>query len=257
MNLADIDPARIPNIRVDAEGGAVGRYFGCDLVSEFQPIHELSQRLVIGDEAFVRCRADRGMGLAPWNLFALGARDEDLVALDRLCRTVHSINHFRAPSVRDLFVNVHGRLLLAVREDHGRYYRRTLESLAIDPGRIVIETPGIAAENTELLARVLANYRRNGFRVAVNITRLEQAEALCVSLRPEFFKIDARHATRPAYADRLLAFAAQQGSRIIFKRIESGDVLGLLREAGAELAQGFVFAGGTSSPAQSQSATVR
>lgn len=231
------------------DGTAVGRFLRSDLSSVFQPLIESGSGLCAGHEALVRAHGGGERAIAPWNLFSLVANDDVLVALDRLCRTVHVLNFLRVPAAPGrLFLNVHGRLLAAVREDHGHTFRQALDTLEFAPERIVIETPEIANLDRKLLALVLSNYRLNGFRVAANTRDLADLEALLQMVRPDFVKIDARQVTSPEAMQRAIALARDSGARPIFMRVESAQQRDYLQALPDILLQGWAIARPSSLP---------
>lgn len=204
------------------DGTAVGRFLHTDLSSVFQPLIESGSGRCVGHEAFVRAHGGGAHDIAPWNLFSLVANDETLVALDRLCRMVHVLNYLRVPEPGgSLFLNVQGRLLAAVREDHGHTFREALDKLGFAAARIVIETPEFANPERKLLALVLSNYRLNGFRVAANVSGLAELESLLRMVRPDFVKIDARQVAQPEAMRHAIAMIRDAGARPIFTRVES------------------------------------
>lgn len=238
-------------------GGAVGHFLKVELGSVFQPLVPSGAGKLAGREntaieappasvapvayeAFVRTHAEGELSLSPWNLFSLAADDVSLVALDRLCRIVHAYNfrHF----VRDeaaLFLNIHGRLLAAVSEDHGRVFRGVLEQLALAPGRVVLEAPAAANTQRTLLAFAFANYRLNGFKVAANTTGIDELEELVRAVRPDFVKVDARHLPQPAQMQRAIRIAEDSGIRLVFTRVERREQRDFLRLQPGVLMQGW------------------
>jgi EAL domain-containing protein (putative c-di-GMP-specific phosphodiesterase class I) len=235
-------------------GGAVGHFLKVELGSGFQPLMASNANGASGAqspaayEAFVRTHAEGELSLSPWNLFASAADDLSLITLDRLCRIVHVYNFRRF--VRDddlLFLNIHGRLLAAVGEDHGRVFRGVLEQLALAPGRIVLETPATANTERTLLAFAFANYRLNGFKVAANTTGLADLEELVRGVRPDFVKVDARHLPQPAQMQRAIRIAADSGIRLVFTRVERREQRDFLRLQPGVLMQGWAV-GGTQVP---------
>jgi EAL domain-containing protein (putative c-di-GMP-specific phosphodiesterase class I) len=113
-----------------ADGHVIGDWFGLGLASVFQPIVEAGSRAVVGNEAFLRSASVSAddQGLYPWTLFSSAATDERVIALDRLARTVHLLNSIIEGNRHPLFLNVHGRLLAAVADDHGRAFRRVVNT---------------------------------------------------------------------------------------------------------------------------------
>ncbi len=174
------------------DGKVIGDWFGLGLASAFQPIVEAGSRQVVGHEAFLRSASPDDQGLYPWTLFSSAADDDRVIALDRLARTVHLLNSIVGGNQHPLFLNVHGRLLAAVADDHGRAFRRVVNALDQDAQQIVIETPVDASHQPDLLTFVLRNYRNNGFKVAVNIESIDQWRQLAHGVWPHYIKVDAR-----------------------------------------------------------------
>lgn len=230
-------------LRRAADGSVIGDWYGCQLSSVFQPIVDPRSGRRIGYEAFLRCHGRGVRELSPWALFATGADDDQVIALDRLARTLHTLNHLVAGAADDdslLFLNVHGRLLAGVASDHGFAFRRVVDALGLDPARIVIETPQAALEHVDLLAFVHRNYRQNGFQVAANVEHPEQWKQLASMVPAQFIKIDGGSLTeQPNPAAMLAALDAARGAaNIIVTRLEARPQFAL--PAGA-LVQGYAF----------------
>ena len=245
MDAAHFDLLPLPEglgISTLADGTCVGRFLRTDLSSVFQPLIDSGSGARFGHEAFVRAHGRGELDITPWNLFSLVANDEALVALDRLCRTVHVLNFLRVPDVPGrLFLNVHGRLLLAVREDHGHTFGQALDKLGLDTARIVIETPEAANLDRKLLALILSNYRLNGFAVAANTSGLADLESLLLMVRPDYVKIDARQVSKPEAMQRVIALAHDSGTRPIFTRVESAAQRDFLQTLPDVLLQGWAI----------------
>ena len=223
-------------------GQIVGRFMACNLSSVFQPVIRLGDGAPFGHEAFIRSFDDAGSDLSPWNLFAHAASDESLVELDRLCRTLHVLNYFgHAEPAGSLFLNVHGRLMLAVGDDHGSAFGRVLSALHIQRRAIVIESPPAMADDPSMLAYVMLNYRYNGYQIAVNLPGPDLLDALFDQLRPDFVKLDG---SRDGITHDLPALAeecAHNGAKLIVTRIENTTLLDKVRNAGIAFGQGHAL----------------
>lgn len=232
------------SLRRQPDGRVIGRFLNAHLTSLYQPIIEAASDRIVASEAFVRCHnGGDELGLSPWNLFSLVADDDTLVGLDRLCRTLHVLNH-PEPGDSDalLFLNVHGRLLPAVAEDHGHAFRRVLMALDRPSANIVIETPVAACDDPKLLAFVLSNYRLNGFKVGANIGSVRDLESVLSEVRPNFVKIDSRTINKIEDARRFVSVATSEGVRSIFTRVEQQDFIVGLREVPGVWLQGHAVA---------------
>lgn len=232
----------------DAGGRAQGRYFNSTLTSAFQPIRELGTGRIAGYEGFARSYSESDQGLCVWKLLDHAANDDESVELDRLCRMLHSINFFRQPEAdgSDLYLSAHARLLAAVDGNHGTAFRRILELLGLPQDRVVLQLPLVPRHQGWLVNYVADNYRRNGFRIAVNVHDAAQGLALLQFTRPEALKLDARAIVQDREAEKLLSECARRGIGVIFKRVENAPMLALLEPLAASaghalLAQGFLW----------------
>jgi EAL domain-containing protein (putative c-di-GMP-specific phosphodiesterase class I) len=240
------------SITLDGAGRAQGRFFNCTMTSAFQPVRRLDTDAVTGYEGMARSVSAGDLGLSLWKLLDHAASDDESIELDRLCRMLHSINFFRqAPAQEDdlaLYLNVHERLLGAVSSNHGHAFQRILDALGLPIERIVLQLPLATPNQRWLLNYVADNYRRNGFKLALNAASPAQALELLPRLRPQVVKLDARHlgADAPAGLADLLAACADAGAQAVFKRVETPASLALLRQAGElagvpALAQGYLL----------------
>lgn len=225
LGREDDDVVSSMPIWTDTKGQAFGRFFRSTLTSAFQAIHATGDggSGLLGYEGFARSHSQSGNGLHLWRLLDHAASDEVSVALDRLCRVVHAINFFRQPQSNgaDLYLHVHARLLAAVDRNHGDTFRQALQTLELPQERIVLQLPAVPKHRTWLLEYAADNYRRNGFRLAVNTDDSAQALHFAQQLRPEAVKLDSRHAVDQDTLLKLLGKAAACGVRVIFKRVEN------------------------------------
>lgn len=239
------------SIWLDHEGKAQGRFFNCTMSSAFQPVRQLDTGAVRAYEGLARSVSAQDMGLSLWKLLDHAASDDESIELDRLCRMLHAINFFRqadtAPNAdADLYLNVHDRLLSAVSSNHGHAFRRILDALELPLSRIVLQLPAATPQQGWLLNYVSDNYRRNGFRFAVNVAGAQDGLHVLDRLRPDVFKIDARelHDTDGLLA--LLRRSAAADVALLFKRVETPQALTVLRQLGEAagvplLAQGYLL----------------
>lgn len=236
-----------PLIRAVNQQQAIGRFLNIDLTTKFQPIYKVSTdphlpNTTIGYEGWVRSFDGlNSEGLSPYHLFARAAREHELIALDRLCRTLHAINFFAQSASGFLFLNVHERLLKNIKYDHGRTFAAILIAMGLNPGQIVIEIPEAAAGHRAFLAYILENYRRNGFKVAINLPAAGLIHSLATQLDPDFYKIDARIACSDGSITPLIDYTKHQSIPLIFKQIDNQERLETLLLAGAQYVQGKLF----------------
>jgi EAL domain-containing protein (putative c-di-GMP-specific phosphodiesterase class I) len=243
------------SIRLDAQGRAQGRFFHCTMTSAFQPVRELQHGVAVAYEGMARSAAGGGDGLSLWRLLDSAASDDESVELDRLCRMLHAINFFRqespaGPGARqaDLYLNVHSRLLSAVSSNHGHAFRRILDALELPLARIVLLLPPVTAQQGWLINYVADNYRRNGFRFAVQAAGAADGAVLLERARPDVLRLDARAVGATIEADAatvaLLEQARRAGVRTEFRRLDTAGALQALHRV-AEAAGVPLLAQGT------------
>jgi EAL domain-containing protein (putative c-di-GMP-specific phosphodiesterase class I) len=167
------------------------------------------------------------------------------IELDRLCRLLHVINFYRQPDMADvdLYLSIHPRLLAAVDSNHGMSFRHVLDVLELPHRKIVLQLPPSEARQAWLLNYVADNYRRNAFRLALNVVNAQQGLAMLDEIRPDVIKVDTRDLTDEALIEKLLANAAQTDIRIVFKRVESASVYERLMQLGKNVGQPIVVQG--------------
>jgi EAL domain-containing protein (putative c-di-GMP-specific phosphodiesterase class I) len=249
------DGASHTSIQLDTQGRAQGRFFNCTMTSAFQPVRELQHGAAVAHEGLARSAGGGGAGLSLWKLLDSAASDDESVELDRLCRMLHAINFFRQEEAAgaggtDLYLNVHSRLLSAVSSNHGHAFRRILDALELPLARIVLLLPAVTAQQGWLINYVADNYRRNGFRFAVQASGAHDGAALLDRVRPDVLRLDARAVGGSIDADAatvaLLDQARQAGVRTEFRHLDTAAALHALHRiadaAGAPLlAQGALL----------------
>lgn len=230
------DPARpASSVWLDPRGQVHGRFFNCTITSAFQPIRRLDDDTVVAYEGLAGSASASDLGLSLWKLLDHAASDDESVELDRLCRMLHAINFFRQSNAgaADLYLNVHDRLLSAVGSNHGMAFRRILAVLGVPIERIVLQLPNTSGAQRWVLAYVADNYRRNGFRLALNVASPEHGLALLHQIRPAVIKLDARDTGSGAALATLLSAARDAGVAVVVKRLQSAATRELLRQASA------------------------
>jgi EAL domain-containing protein (putative c-di-GMP-specific phosphodiesterase class I) len=230
------DPSHPPTtVWLNPDGQAQGRFFNCTLTSAFQPIRAIGSAAPHGFEGLARGVSDADAGLSLWRMLDHAASDDESVELDRLCRMLHAINFFRQPEAEgaDLYLSVHDRLLSAVSSNHGYAFRRILGALGLPADQIVLQLPAVSPARCWLLNYVADNYRRNGFRLALNAATPAEACEVLGRVRPDAVKIDARALHDAAALENLLELAQAGAAKVIFKRVETAASLAMLERAGA------------------------
>jgi EAL domain-containing protein (putative c-di-GMP-specific phosphodiesterase class I) len=222
-------------VSLNPAGQAQGRFFDCMLTSAFRPIDAVGGSGPLGFEALVRAVSEPSADHSLWRMLDHAASDEESVELDRLCRMLHAINFFRqaAAAHADLYLSVHDRLLSAVSSNHGYAFRRILGALGLPVARIVLQLPAASASRRWLVNYVADNYRRNGFRLALNVNTPDEAFSVLAMVRPDVVKIDSGAFHDARELERVLVLADARSAKLIATRVEVPATLSMLERASA------------------------
>lgn len=228
-------------------------YASFELDSLFQPVFDFKRRRVIGHEALLASISGSGVSmvgnvLTPQRVFTLAA-NEDITFIDRLARTLHSLNYLLQGASGFLHLNVHPHHLLAVSADHGRVFEGILRQCGLETRNIVLEIPEYAVPEKNRLADAISAWQQKGYRIAIDNVGHEAVQISRIrKLKPEYLKID-RALINTALADnrqkRVLAkvvqTAVEDDIAVIAVGIETHEQLDLLHELNIDIAQGYLF----------------
>ncbi|SMC26650.1 EAL domain, c-di-GMP-specific phosphodiesterase class I (or its enzymatically inactive variant) [Andreprevotia lacus DSM 23236] len=256
-HLADRLPVPIPlptledwpnaEFLVDPARGITVKALGLNLASVFQPIFNAAGQ-VVAQEALLRATA-RGRPLPPMQAFA-SAASQQLVAFDRLCRTLHLLNYatFQHGDTR-LFLNVHPQLLVQVESRHGEAFGRILDSLAWSPERVVLEITEDAIPDSRVgqVRAAIESYRARGYGIAIddfgsrhaNLDRLWTFEPTIVKVDRELIARAEHSAPLRRALPKLVELLHELEAEVIVEGIETSTQHQLALDAGADAVQGF------------------
>jgi EAL domain-containing protein (putative c-di-GMP-specific phosphodiesterase class I) len=239
------------NIWINDAEQAQGRYFQSTLTSVFQAIRSSFALQVVGYQGLARSylsNQETSEGLSLWRLLDHAANDDESIELDRLCRLVHAINFYRQPQAfgQDLYLNVHSRLLAAIQQNHGASFRHILDTLELPHQHIVLELPAITANQRWIMTHVADNYRRNGFRIALNLSTIEQGIELVKQGYVDAVKLDSSACTDLVALTKLLKVTEKNKTNVIIKRLDNEQQYRALEQLSQQLQQeimlqGFLF----------------
>jgi len=218
------------------------------LTSVFQPIFGFREGRILGYEALVR-GPEGSLIQTPGELFAAAIQEGVSAELNLLC--IQEI--LRAFSERkiagSLFLNVSPQIILQGGFDQQRA-ARFLQSLAIEPERVVIElTEDYPTLDFQVVHEALMLYRSMGFRIAIDDLGEGFASLrLWSELKPEYVKADKHFVTGIAEDPVKMQFlraiqhiAENSASQVIAEGIETSSELAMLRELDIHLGQGYLL----------------
>jgi EAL domain-containing protein (putative c-di-GMP-specific phosphodiesterase class I) len=211
----------------------------------FQPIVDIEQTTIDGHEALVR-----GPGGESAATVLAQVTEANRYAFDQACRVTAIGMAARLGLDRQLSIN----FLPNAVYDPRACIQATLAAAAqagIPPARLTFEiTEGERASDERNLMAIVTEYRRQGFRVALDdfgagysgLSRL-------LALRPDIIKLDRdlvrdcdHDAMRRSLVAALIGLAAQTGIKIVAEGVERAAEVHALHGCGVRFMQGYYFA---------------
>lgn len=235
------------------EHGYAGQFAELELHSHFQPLIRAAGLRPVAYEALLRARPQGSGGpfVAPETALAAARNAEEAMHLDRLCRVVHAANFARqTPGGLDLYLNVSGRHLLAVSNNHGSTFEELLACCGLEPQRVVLEILESSVEDLALLQEAVTAYKRRGFRIAIddfgcrhsNFDRLWQIEPDLVKLDRGLVQQAVANPRAALILPRLIGMIRDLGAEVVCEGIETAEQHARCVAAGADLLQGYHYA---------------
>ncbi|MFT3850158.1 MAG: EAL domain-containing protein [Propionivibrio sp.] len=231
-----------------SEGGRVFVYFGdLRLDSDFSPIVDTASGAILGHAAQLQAtKRERRQPLAHQPLdsesvFRLPNDNEELIFLDRLVRTLHTLNYLTYGGRRAgglLLLKVHPRHVAGVADDHGMAFEEILQACGLLPKQITLELEIDGIDDTGHLERAIANYQRRGYGIA--LARLGATEIdfpLLHKSRPAYVKFDRRRLVSEQPIKDAIDALHELGARAIQEGFDTESSRGEARENGFDLLQ--------------------
>lgn len=232
--------------------GVVGLFGPLHLRSAFQPLLDAATLHPLAHEALLRARLDDGTEVPPAQAFRLPQQADDIVFLDRLCRTVHAFNFAVQADEGDvLYLNVDGRHLLnVVGGDHGRTFETLLGHCGLAPRQIVLEILESDIADEQRLIEAVAAYQARGYRIAIddfgcshsNFDRLWKLSPDIVKLDRGLIVQSASNRRARTILPKLIDILHDLEAKVVCEGIETADQHALVVDAGTDMVQGFLYA---------------
>lgn len=147
----------------------------------------------IGYYSSLRVTTRSGKPLSADSLLRLQPSDAAAVAIDRLYRVMHMLNHLGcAREHLDLWVHASLRHVLAVEGRHGAFFEDVLKRCGLGAERIVLIVPVLAPTDPDFarLAQAYAEYGSRGFRLALDLMSRDAGLLAAVRyLRPPHVRV--------------------------------------------------------------------
>jgi EAL domain-containing protein (putative c-di-GMP-specific phosphodiesterase class I) len=220
----------------------------------FQPILNLKTGETIAYEALNRPAASN---LFPntEEFYEFVGQSNQVFLFECFCRNI-SLKRFMdrfkdnvIPGTSLLFINIHPNVLLDSNYHSGETLQ-LLSELGIEPKQVVFElTEKSAVTDVTLFEKVLANYRSQGFRIAIDdVGSGYNSLKRLIYLKPEFIKLDKsliqnidQNLEQQQLVKLIIEYAKQSSTEIIAEGIERMEELVFICEFGVHYGQGYAL----------------
>ncbi|EKF76026.1 EAL domain-containing protein [Alcanivorax hongdengensis A-11-3] len=216
-----------------------GVYAGFTLRSEFQAIFDSRTGHPVAFEALLRATTAQRTPVTPASVFSVPSSAEEVIYLDRLCRTLHALNFLLQGGEQKavLTLNVHPRHVAAVNTDHGQAFESVLSQCGLSPSGIVLELSSRALHRPEHLIDAVANYRQRGYQIALDGVRQVPDISHLQALQPDWVKFDPTISELSHNKLRVLLDSAREGLNQPAKQVVLGLSPSPLNRSIVELVQ--------------------
>ena len=222
-----------------SENGRVhSLYEGLRLESAFFPIVATDDGRLRGHSARLQVSDETGRPLGPEVAYAQPRDDKAFVVLDRLVRTLHTLNYLTYRHRQSLLLlKVHPHHVASVAADHGVAFEEILRSCGLMPAQITLEFD-VAKEFNGHLQRAIASYRSRGYGIAIGgFERHDLDFSLLDEIRPAIVKFDPLLVGWPRPLVPLIDRLHQQGAQVMSKGPYSLARRGYAQGSGVDLLQ--------------------
>lgn len=220
------------------------------VTSHFQPLVDLGSREIVGYEALARGHRPDGGIIPPTELFKFARESDASFFLDRLTRETAIRSAAQLGLEGMLFINFMPNAIYDPKQCLKTTFDVARET-GFDPSRIVfevVETERIG--DLGHLANILAYYREQGFRVALDDVGSGYSSLnLLAELRPDIIKVDrdiisgiGSNTMKQSIFRALVVAAGEHGITVLAEGIETEEEADFVTAEGATLGQGYFFA---------------
>jgi EAL domain-containing protein (putative c-di-GMP-specific phosphodiesterase class I) len=220
------------------------------LTTWFQPIVSLPSHEITAYECLSRGVKPDGSLMSPQLLFKLAEENDLLFYLDRLCRE----NALKTAAVKkvsaDIFINFIPTSIY-VPETCLQSTLHWAQQLEYDPSRVVFEVVEThQVSDLQHLRGILDYYRSKGFRTALddigsghtNLATLAALGADLIKVDMEIIRGIDKDPVKQSIFGALAGIARANNIKVLAEGVETCEELAYVKQNGAELAQGYLFA---------------
>jgi len=156
------------------------RFGSLILGTDFHAIQTWNDENVLGYEAELIVRASTGNILNIDSIFNSLDSNDQIVHLDRLVRTLHSLNYLQQFDGQDhlLSLQVQPRHIVSVNDDHGKIFESILSDCGLKPERVILHTRLLDQSTLGHFDKALSSYKKRGYKIGVSITQARELTLL-------------------------------------------------------------------------------
>lgn len=156
------------------------RFGSLILGTDFHAINALDKKHVLGYEAELIVRASTGNILDIDSIFNSLDSNDQIVHLDRLVRTLHSLNYLQQFDGQNhlLSLQVQPRHIVSVTDDHGKIFENILSDCGLKPERVILHTRLLDSSTLPHFKKALSSYKNRGYKIGVSINHSRELALL-------------------------------------------------------------------------------
>jgi hypothetical protein len=154
---------------------------------------------VIGYDSETLVRSATGNELDIDEVYGALDEPEHIIQLDRLVRTLHSLNYLQRFSGNGILsLKVHPRHITSVGENYGKVFEAILSDCGLGPERVLLHTRLLSHASLPRFQQAFFDYRERGYQLGVNVRGPEDLALLhSLELEPDVIFVHV-----PESADR-------------------------------------------------------
>lgn len=163
-----------------ADSNYWARFGNLILGSRFQGIYNTDGDSLLGHNSELLVRSSTGNSLNIDSIFNSLDSTDQIIHLDRLVRTLHSLNYLQQYDGRKdlLSLQVQPRHIVSVVSDHGKTFEKILSDCGLGPERVLLHTRLIDSTTLPHFHKALQNYRQRGYRIGIHISAQRDLDLL-------------------------------------------------------------------------------
>jgi len=176
-----------------ADNSYWGRFGNLILGSRFQAINTFADDELIGYNSDLLVRSATGNSLNIDSIFNSLDSTDQIIHLDRLVRTLHSLNYLQQFDGRKdlLSLQVQPRHIISVVSDHGKAFEKILADCGLGPERVLLHTRLLDTATLPHFQQALGSYRQRGYKIGIHLSEPQDLDLLqLLGLTPDILFIE-------------------------------------------------------------------